>query len=203
MHPRLPPGVRLVRAQQLQFLHVHGLHRQPALVAQPQLPVRSTLSFFPLVIFCLLFRCSEASESPYSVRTMVQSQAIQSLTIGKLAAAAGVGVETVRFYQRRGLLRTPTRNEGFRRYGSDDLGRLRFIRQGQAAGFTLEQIRELLDLDASDDRARARELANERLAALESKIVELQRARDALERLASECGSGSPGPCPILKSFDV
>jgi MerR family mercuric resistance operon transcriptional regulator len=134
---------------------------------------------------------------------MVQSQAIQSLTIGKLAAAAGVGVETVRFYQRRGLLRTPTRNEGIRRYGSDDLGRLRFIRQGQAAGFTLEQIRELLDLDASDDRARARELANERLAALESKIVELQRARDALERLARECGSGSPGPCPILKSFDV
>ena len=134
---------------------------------------------------------------------MVQSQAVQSLTIGKLAALAGVGVETVRFYQRRGLLETPTRDEGIRRYGSDDARRLRFIRRAQAAGFTLEQIKELLDLDASDDRARARELANERLVALDAKIVELKQARDALRRLAKECGSGSPGPCPILTSFEV
>jgi MerR family mercuric resistance operon transcriptional regulator len=128
---------------------------------------------------------------------------MQSLAIGKLAAAGGVGVETVRFYQRRGLLETPTRLDGFRRYGSEDLGRLRFIRHAQAAGFTLEQIKELLDLDASDDRARARELANQRVAALDTKIAELKLARDALKRLAQECGSGSPGPCPILTSFDL
>ena len=134
---------------------------------------------------------------------MVRNQAISSLSIGKLASAGGVGVETVRFYQRRGLLDTPTRDDGIRRYGSDDLRRLRFIKQAQAAGFTLEEIKELLDLDASDDRAKARALANERVAALDSKIAELQRARDALKRLARECGSGGPGPCPILTAFEV
>ena len=134
---------------------------------------------------------------------MVQSQAPQSLTIGKLAAAADVGVETVRYYQRRGLLETPTRDREIRRYGSDDLRRLRFIKQAQAAGFTLEEIKELLDLDASEDRARARELAGARVKALDRKIGELQKARDALKRLARECGSGSAGPCPILTSFDV
>jgi MerR family mercuric resistance operon transcriptional regulator len=134
---------------------------------------------------------------------MVRSQAVQSLTIGKLAAAGGVGVETVRYYQRRGLLGTPGRYDGIRRYGPDDLRRLRFIRQAQAAGFTLEEIRELLELDASDDRSRVRTLAKERVAALDARIAELERARDALKRLAKECGSGSPGPCPILKSFEV
>lgn len=134
---------------------------------------------------------------------MVQSQGVRSLTIGKLAAAGGVGVETIRFYQRRGLLEQPTRESGIRRYGSDDLRRLRFIRQAQGAGFTLEEIKELLDLDASDDRARARALANQRVMSLDARISELQQARDALKRLARECGSGSPGPCPILQAFDA
>jgi MerR family mercuric resistance operon transcriptional regulator len=133
---------------------------------------------------------------------MVQSQEPQSLTIGKLAAAGGVGVETIRFYQRRGLLETPTREGSIRRYGLEDVRRLRFVRQAQAAGFTLEEIRELLELDASEDRSRARELANSRVAALDEKIDEFQRARDALQRLAKECGSGSAGPCPILTSFE-
>ena len=133
---------------------------------------------------------------------MVQSQAVQSLSIGKLAASSGVGVETVRFYQRRGLLPQPARDDGIRRYGSDDVRRLRFIKQAQAAGFTLEEIKELLDLDASEDRSRARELANARVKALDARIAELQRARDALRRLARECGSGSAGPCPILTSFE-
>jgi MerR family mercuric resistance operon transcriptional regulator len=127
---------------------------------------------------------------------------VQSLSIGKLAASGGVSVETVRFYQRRGLLPQPTRDEGIRRYGSDDVRRLRFIKQAQAAGFTLEEIKELLDLDASEDRSRARELADARVKALDARIVELQRARDALRRLARECGSGSAGPCPILTSFE-
>ena len=134
---------------------------------------------------------------------MVQSQAVQSLSIGKLAAAGGVGVETIRFYQRRGLLETPARNDGIRRYGSADVRRLRYIRQAQAAGFTLEEIKELLDLDASEDRVRARALAKARVKALDERIAELKRARDALRRLADECGSGSAGPCPILTSFEV
>lgn len=134
---------------------------------------------------------------------MVQSQGPRALTIGKLAAAGGVGVETVRFYQRKGLLHQPTRDAGVRRYGAEDLRRLRFIRQAQSAGFTLVQIKELLELDASDDRARARALANARITELDVKIADLQRARDALRRLSLECGSGSGGPCPILASFDA
>jgi MerR family mercuric resistance operon transcriptional regulator len=134
---------------------------------------------------------------------MVQSQGVHSLTIGKLAAAGGVGVETIRFYQRKGLLEQPTRESGIRRYGSEDLRRLRFIRQAQTAGFTLQEIKELLELDAGEDRGRARELARARIEALNDKIAELERARNALQRLARECGDGSSGPCPILTSFDV
>lgn len=134
---------------------------------------------------------------------MVQSQDPKSLTIGQLAAGGNVGVETIRFYQRKGLLETPMRETGIRRYGSEDLRRLRFIKQAQAAGFTLEEIRELLELDSGQDRSRARELARSRLEALDAKIAELGRARQALERLATECGQGGKGPCPILASFVV
>jgi MerR family mercuric resistance operon transcriptional regulator len=134
---------------------------------------------------------------------MVQSQGPRSLTIGKLAQAGGVGVETIRFYQRRGLVETPARDTGTRRYGADDLRRLKFIRQAQAAGFTLEQIRELLALDSGADRERARALATERIQALDAKIAELRQARDALGRLAAECSKTAAGPCPIIASFDA
>lgn len=134
---------------------------------------------------------------------MVQSQGTKSLTISRLAATGGVGVETVRFYQRKGLLEQPARDSGIRRYGSQDVRRLRFIRQAQAAGFSLEEIGELIELDASEDRARARELASARVKALDGRIRELKRARDALQRLAKQCGDGSSGPCPILTSFEV
>lgn len=129
------------------------------------------------------------------------------LTIGKLAEAGGVGVETIRYYQRRGLLDTPQRPGGWgegsvRRYSDEDVRRLKFIRAAQAAGFTLDQIAELLALDASDDRPQARALASERIQALDEKIAELTLARDALARLAQSCASGSTGPCPILTAFD-
>ena len=128
-------------------------------------------------------------------------------TIAGLAREGGVGVETVRFYQRRGLLPTPERwsgdgvGGGIRRYGEEDVRRLRFIRSAQTAGFTLEQIRELLSLDASEDRERARELAAERLAALDRTIADLQEARTALRRLAGACASTDSGPCPIIAAF--
>jgi MerR family mercuric resistance operon transcriptional regulator len=124
------------------------------------------------------------------------------LTIGKLAAEGGVGVETIRYYQRRGLLTEPGRESGIRRYGVDDVRRLRFIRSAQAAGFTLEEIGELLELDAVDDRSRARELARSRIAALDVRIAEMRAARAALAKLADDCGSGSAGPCPILTAFE-
>ena len=125
------------------------------------------------------------------------------MTIGKLAAAGGVGVETIRFYQRRGLLGTPTRESGFRRYGVEDVRRLRFIRQAQAAGFTLEQIAELLALDSSDDRRRAHALAQARVRALDEQIAKLKLARDALNGLAEQCAAGTSGPCPILSAFEI
>jgi len=125
-----------------------------------------------------------------------------SMTISALAQAGGVGVETVRYYQRRGLLDTPARGTGIRRYGAGDARRLAFIRSAQAAGFTLEQIGELLRLDAGQDRARARVLAAERIAALDQKIAELQTARSALTRLARQCHASEEGPCPIIAAFE-
>ena len=139
----------------------------------------------------------------YGIRTMVRNQAKNSDTIGGLARAAGVGVETVRYYQRRGLLPEPPRPPGeIRRYADDDLKRLRFIRHAQAAGFTLAEIGELLDLDASDDRARVRALAQGRVAAIDARIAELKEARDALAALATVCANKRAGPCPILRAFD-
>lgn len=134
---------------------------------------------------------------------MVRNQAKNSDTIGGLAKAAGVGVETVRYYQRRGLLTEPARPPGeVRRYGERDVKRLRFIRSAQAAGFTLAEIKQLIDLDASDDRPRARELARSRVAALDAKIAELQEARDALAGLATACATKRGGACPILTAFE-
>ena len=125
------------------------------------------------------------------------------LTIARLGAAAGVGVETVRYYQRRGLLAVPPSAGAVRRYDADDVRRLRFIRRAQSAGFTLEEIGELLTLDRTDDRIRVRELATERLAALDTRITELEQSRAALERLRSTCASDRKGPCPILEAFDM
>ena len=134
---------------------------------------------------------------------MVRSQYPKDLTIGKFAAAAGVGVETVRFYQRKGLLATPKRAEGFRHYGGEDVRRLLFIRHAQTAGFTLEEIGELLKLDSGVDRVAARELAQKRLIQLDARIAELQQARLSLERLVRECADDKTGLCPIIESFDT
>lgn len=130
------------------------------------------------------------------------------LTIAGLAREGGVGVETIRYYQRRGLLPEPPKTGGsglvggMRRYEQTDVRRLRFIRAAQAAGFTLEEIGELLTLDATENRARARQMARDRVAALDQKIAELTSARTALARLAKECAGSDIGPCPILTAFE-
>ncbi len=129
-----------------------------------------------------------------------------AMSISQLARSAGVGVETVRYYQRRGLLDDPrpqkTGVSGIRHYGPDEERRLRFIRSAQAAGFTLEEIAELLHLDSTDDRPRAREMARHRIEALDEKIAELERARQSLAKLAKDCASGGKGPCPIIAAFE-
>lgn len=125
------------------------------------------------------------------------------MTIARLARAGGVGVETIRYYQRRGLLAEPPKAGAVRRYGPEDLRRLLFVRRAQSAGFTLDEIGELLDLDSSQDRVRVRALAAERLAVLDSRIAELEAAKAALTRLATACAAGDRGPCPILEAFEA
>lgn len=131
---------------------------------------------------------------------------MSAMSIAQLARSAGVGVETVRYYQRRGLLPDPrpqkTGASGIRHYGEEEARRLRFIRSAQAAGFTLEEIAELLRLDSTDDRPRAREMARTRIAALDQQIEALRNARQSLSKLARECAAGGKGPCPIIAAFE-
>lgn len=129
---------------------------------------------------------------------------MDGVTIAGLAREGGVGVETVRYYQRRGLLDVPRKafGSGVRRYGADDVRRLRFIRSAQAAGFTLDEIAALIQMDAAEDREPARALALARIEALDARIAELTRARDGLLRLARRCSGEGEGPCPILSAFE-
>jgi len=142
------------------------------------------------------------------MRTMnIKNSDHPALTIAGFARAGGVGVETIRYYQRRGLLEIPERiraggGGGIRRYGAEDIRRLRFIRSAQTAGFTLEQIGDLLLLDAHRDRKKIRALAEERITALNNQIAALESSRDALTQLAQDCGAGGRGPCPIVAAFD-
>lgn len=124
------------------------------------------------------------------------------MKIGDLAKAGGVSVETIRFYQRRGLLPEPPRGAGARRYSDGDLERLRSIRAAQTAGFTLEEIATLLDLN-HDDRLAARALAEARIAAIDEKIATLRTMRAALKDLVKDCAHGGEGPCPILGAFSI
>jgi len=128
---------------------------------------------------------------------------MKAMRISDFARAGGVGVETVRFYQRKGLLAVPRGDaRGGRHYDEEDLRRLRYVKQAQTAGFTLVEIAKLLELHRSDDRPRAREMARERIAALDAQIASLQAARQSLAKLAHDCARGGAGPCPILGAFD-
>lgn len=130
------------------------------------------------------------------------------LTVGKLAKAGGVGVETIRYYQRRGLLDTPARSGGdgwgggIRRYDENDVRQLRFIRAAKESGFTLDEIAELLALEKSDDRVRVRAIARQRIEVLDDKIERMMAARAALMRLEKQCAASDRGACPILAAFE-
>lgn len=127
------------------------------------------------------------------------------MQIGELAKLAGVAVDTVRYYERQGLLPLPSRKlSGYRRYESDDVLRLRFIRRAKVLGFSLEEIAGLLDLSArrSGDMADLKQAAELRLQSLEGRIVELQRVRDGLKALVTSCpGHGALAACPILSAL--
>jgi len=124
----------------------------------------------------------------------------QTFTIGKLAKDAGVGVETVRYYQRRGLLAEPPAVAGYRRYDAIHLERLSFIRRAQGVGFTLEEIGELLTLNDTRDHRLARSLASEKIRSIEARIEQLGKVADALRHLVRECECGGQDmPCPIIR----
>ncbi|QNK67188.1 MerR family DNA-binding protein [Variovorax sp. PAMC26660] len=126
-----------------------------------------------------------------------------NLSIGAFAGAASVGVETIRFYQRRGLLPEPERLAGrIRRYGESDLRRVRFIRHAQRLGFSLDEILSLLRLDEEKDCDQARALAEQKLADVRTKMAELRDLESLLERLVQACGaSRSRQSCALMAAL--
>jgi MerR family transcriptional regulator, copper efflux regulator len=128
---------------------------------------------------------------------------MESIGIGALAKRAGVGIDTVRYYERAGLLAPRTRlSSGYRRYGQLEVARLRFIRRAQALGFALKEISELLALSAKRDVARVKRSAQAKLADVERRIAELEKVRQGLATLIAACpGHGRAADCPILRAL--
>ena len=127
-----------------------------------------------------------------------------TLGIGQLAQRAGVAIDTVRYYERSGMLAPAGRlASGYRRYGEAELKRLRFIRRAKALGFTLDEIRALLTLGAERSVAKVREAAEAKLADVAHRIAELERIRDGLATLVAACpGHGRAEACPILNALN-
>jgi MerR family copper efflux transcriptional regulator len=128
------------------------------------------------------------------------------LSIGQVARRAGVGVETVRFYEREGeLSEPPRRSSGYRQYPEQVVSRLHFIKRAQKLGFSLKEISELLLLrvDAQTSCEEVKQSTEAKIAEVEHKLVELQRMRQALLQVHSLCtGQGPTGRCPMLEALD-
>ena len=129
---------------------------------------------------------------------------MHSMSIGQLAKSATGGIDTVRFYEKHGLLPKPQRKaSGYRQYSADDARRLVFIRRAKELGFTLGDIGELLKLKSGRNVERVRKVAQKKLEAVEVKLAELERIRDVLKELVTACpGHGDAEHCPILRAFD-
>ena len=128
---------------------------------------------------------------------------ITSFTIGALADAAAVNVETIRFYQRKGLMPSPVRPSGsIRRYAATDLARVRFIKSAQRLGFSLDEVSDLLTLEDGTHCDEARALAERKIQDVRDKLAVLRRIESALGKLVVQCGS-APGAvtCPLIASL--
>ncbi|MAT50863.1 MAG: heavy metal-responsive transcriptional regulator [Porticoccaceae bacterium] len=126
------------------------------------------------------------------------------LTIGRLANSASVGVETVRYYERRGLIRQPPKHGGFREYSRDDIARIHFIKRAQELGFSLTEIEQLLDLSEckGNSRAQVKQLTKEKICEIRRKIEHLTKLEATLTTLHERCnGRGSIAGCPIIESI--
>ncbi|MBL8524987.1 MAG: Hg(II)-responsive transcriptional regulator [Betaproteobacteria bacterium] len=128
-----------------------------------------------------------------------------NLTIGQVAGEAGVHVETVRYYQRIGLIGEPLRpSGGVRRYGGAVVQRLRFVKRAQEIGFSLDEVRQLLALDDGQSCRETRQLAEHKLAVIEQRLADLARIRKTLKALVAECESGKrPRSCPIIATLSA
>jgi len=128
------------------------------------------------------------------------------LSRSQLAKAVDVNIETLRYYERRGLIPAPQRKDsGYRQYSPDYVVRLHFIQKAKALGFRLEEIKQLLSLrvDPQTSCDQVRERAEAKLAEIEQKITELKKMKGALQKLAASCHSGGPaGECPILEALE-
>ncbi len=131
---------------------------------------------------------------------------MQGLSIGKLAKSVGINIETIRYYERVGMMPEPQRREsGYRVYSEDDEHRLKFIRHAKELGFSLREIRELLELrvDHRNSCEEVRVQTEAKIADIEQKIVNLERIRRALMKLAAACRERGPsGECPILEALE-
>jgi MerR family copper efflux transcriptional regulator len=129
---------------------------------------------------------------------------LSEMRIGELARAAEVSVETIRYYERAGLLPAPVRSAGYHSYAANDLTRLRFIRRAKALGFGLGEIAELMNLreDEVTTCAEVGRRAAAKLGDLDARIRELDAIRRALARLAASCGSSPPGTCALLHHLE-
>ena len=129
----------------------------------------------------------------------------EELTIGLLARAAEVNVETIRYYQRRGLLEEPPKPpRGRRRYSSVVVRRVRFIKRAQLLGFTLEEVKSLLRLEDGQSCRETRLLAEQKLSAIERRLTDLTRVRRVLKALIAECTQGKrPRSCPIIATLSA
>lgn len=129
----------------------------------------------------------------------------ESLTIGKLADASGVNVETVRFYERKGILKQPRKNGTFRHYPEDYIARIRFIKRSQELGFTLKETKELLDLKIKNQAKCSDVLSKteEKIIEIKQKITDLKKMKKSLEGLANCCVDVNQplSDCPILECF--
>ena len=129
--------------------------------------------------------------------------ASENLTIGAFAKAGGVNVETIRFYQRKGLLPEPERPYGrIRRYGQTDVARVKFVKSAQRLGFSLEEISQLLRLEDGTHCGEAAELAALRLADVRARLADLKRMETALSKLVSECDAHhGNASCPLIAAL--
>lgn len=144
---------------------------------------------------------------PFSTRVpakLSSSAKDDAMTIGRLARAADVGVETVRYYQRRSLLPVPHSGGGVRRYPAALVDRIRFIKRSQNLGFTLDEIHELLRLEQGGSRSAIQRIAGVRLSSIREKIGMLRSMESLLSELLCQCEhTATAAPCPIIAALSA